>query len=396
MEFNLSRDDREILGRVRSFIEDKVKPWEPKLLGTMTTIDAHIPREDLLALQREAREHGLWGVSTPVSHGGMGVSLLTQALIHTEYGRTFVPFEFGGKADNILFQCSDEQAEEYLRPTLEGERISCFAITEPGAGSDARAIVGTAVRHGDGDWVINTHKKFIGFGHDADYCIVFVRAIQDGNDEGITCFVVDRNAGWESKLVPAMGERRIAELLFKDVSVPDSARLGPVGGGFQLAMQWIGNGRVLIPARVVGTAQRLIEMAQERLTTREVFGRPLSDYQGLTFQLADCVVELEQSKWVTYFAAWKGSLGQDARFDASVAKLSATEMANRVVDRVMQMHGALGYTKELPIERWYRDLRFTRIYEGTDEIQRRTIAREIVKGRYVADNLVQLGGTDRA
>lgn len=391
MDFSLSTEQHDLLLNVREFMNEHVLPLEDEVQAREVAGETGLGREQLLALQQQGRKRGLWGVSTPVDHGGMGLEMVMQSLVHTEYGRTFVPFEFGGKADNILFYGDDAQKEEFLRPTLEGERISCFAITEPDAGSDARAIKGTATQIEGGRWKINATKKYIGHGHDADFVIVFVRAVDiSGQDQGITCFLVDRDRGWTSRLLPAMGERRIAELIFEDVEIPDAYRLGEIGQGFDLAMRWIGNGRVLIPSRVVGSAQRLIEMGVERAQSRETFGHKLADYQGIQWQLADSVIEMEEAKWVTLYAAWRGDAGLDTRFASSLAKISATTTANRVVDRILQIHGALGYTKEMPIERWYRELRYTRIYEGADEIMRRTVAHDLLKGRYVPDNLVQL------
>ena len=391
MDFALSTEQHTLLTRVREFMDEHILPLEDEVQAREVAGEAGLAREQLLELQQEGRKRGLWGISTPVEHGGMGLESVMQSLVNTEYGRTFVPFEFGGKADNILFHGNNSQQEEFLRPTLEGQRISCFAITEPDAGSDARAIKGTATRTPNGGWKINATKKYIGYGHDADFVIVFVRAVDSSSqDQGITCFLVDRDRGWTSRLLPAMGERRIAELTFEDVEVPDSCRLGEIGQGFDLAMQWIGNGRVLIPSRVIGSAQRLVTMGVERAQSRETFGHKLAEYQGIQWQLADSVIELEEAKWVTLYAAWRGDTGLETRFASSLAKLSATTMANRVVDRVLQIHGALGYTKELPLERWYRELRYTRIYEGADEIMRRTVANDLFKGRYVADNLLQL------
>ena len=206
MDFSLSTEQHDLLLNVREFMNEHVLPLEEEVQAREVAGETGLGREQLLALQQQGRKRGLWGVSTPVEHGGMGLEMVMQSLVHTEYGRTFVPFEFGGKADNILFYGDDAQKEEFLRPTLEGERISCFAITEPDAGSDARAIKGTASQIEGGRWKINATKKYIGHGHDADFVIVFVRAVDtSGQDQGITCFLVDRDRGWTSRLLPTMG-----------------------------------------------------------------------------------------------------------------------------------------------------------------------------------------------
>jgi acyl-CoA dehydrogenase len=205
-------------------------------------------------------------------------------------------------------------------------------------------------------------------------------------DAGITCFIVDRDQGWKSEPIPTMGEWGPAALVFEDVRVPASAMLGEPGQGFELAMQWIRQGRYLIPARAIGAAERLLQMAIDYAKIRVSMGHPIADYQAIQWQIADSAVDIESTKWLTLLAAWRVEHGLDGRHASSIAKLDGAIMANQVVDRVMQIHGGMGYTKELPVERWYRELRLLRIYEGTDEIQRRTIARNLLKGH------VKLGG----
>ncbi len=203
---------------------------------------------------------------------------------------------------------------------------------------------------------------------------------EKGADGGITCFLVDRDMGWKSEPIATMGQWGPAALVFDDVRVPGSNVLGEVGQGFELAMRWIGQGRYMIPARAVGSAERMLGMALHYARTRRSMGHPIADYQAIQWMLADSQVEIESVKWLTLYAAWRAEKGLDTRHASSIAKLSGATMANQVVDRVLQIHGGMGYTKELPIERWYRELRLLRIYEGTDEIQRRTIARNLLKG----------------
>ena len=310
----------------------------------------------------------------------MGLGAVMHALIETELGRTFVPFKFGGDADNILFEANDEQKDAYLRPTIEGTRHSCFAITEPGAGSDARNIRTSAVRDGD-EWVINGEKTFITGGDVADFVMVFaVTDKEKGADGGVTCFLVDREAGWTSATIPTMGEWGPASLSFEDVRVPHSAILGEEGRGFELAMRWIGKGRYLLPARALGSCERLVEMAMEQAKNRVTFGEPIANRQAIQWMIADSAVEIEALRWLVLTAAWQVDHGVDSRQAQSMAKLYGGVHANQIVDRVLQIHGGMGYTRELPIERWYRELRLLRIYEGTDEIQRRTIARNLLSG----------------
>jgi acyl-CoA dehydrogenase len=317
---------------------------------------------------------------TPTEYGGMGLDAVSAALIEGELGRSFVPFYFGGHADNILFYADDKQRERYLLPTIEGERISCFAISEPGAGSDAKAIRTRARKDGD-HWVINGEKTFISRGSEADFCMVFaVTDPEKGADGGVTCFLVDRDMGWRSEPIPTMGEWGPASLVFEDVRVPEENVLGEVGQGFRLAMQWIGQGRYLLPARAVGACERLLEMAIEHANNRETFGAPLAERQAIQWMIADSQMETEALRLLVLRAAWQVAQGLDSRHSQSLAKLYGGVKANEIVDRVLQIHGGMGYTRELPIERWYRELRLLRIYEGTDEIQRRTIARDLLKG----------------
>jgi alkylation response protein AidB-like acyl-CoA dehydrogenase len=375
VDFSLSDEERQIRDTVRSFIEKEVMPLEPEVLRNERAGRPGIDPGVLRDLQKKARRSGFWGVNTPEEFGGMDLGAVMAAIVMMECGRSFVPFAFGGYADNILFASNDEQRERYLIPTIEGERISCFAITEPGAGSDARNIRTTA-RPDGGDYVINGEKTFITRGNEADFVMVFAVV----PDAGVTCFLVDRDMGWKSEPIPTMGEWGPASLVFEDVRVPAGNILGEVGQGFDLAMAWIRQGRYLIPARAIGSAERLLQMAIDYAKIRRSMGHPIADYQAIQWQIADSQVEIEGAKWLTLYAAWRVQEGLDARHASSIAKLNGAVMANQVVDRVMQIHGGMGYTKELPVERWYRELRLLRIYEGTDEIQRRTIARNLLRG----------------
>ena len=386
MDFTLSVEEREVRDWVRTFVQRELMPLEPEVLRRERVGQPGITGEELKELQLKAKESGFWGVFTPEEYGGMGLSAVMAALLEAELGRTFVPFRFGGAADNILFHANEEQKKTYLLPTISGERKSCFAITEPGAGSDARAIRTSARKDGT-DWIINGEKTFITGGNEADFVMVF--AITDpekGSNGGVTCFLVDREAGWKSEYIDTMGEWGPASLIFQDVRVPETQILGEEGRGFELAMQWIGQGRYLLPARAIGSCERLISMAIDHANTRETFGEKIAERQAIQWMIADSGVELEALRWLVLHAAWQVDQGMDSRHAQSIAKLYGGVKANEIVDRVLQIHGGMGYTRELPVERWYRELRLLRIYEGTDEIQRRTIARNLLKGH------VKIGG----
>ena len=380
MDLNLSEEEREVREWVRTFVRKEIIPLEPEVLNRERRNERGLQEDELDALRCKAKESGFFGVHTPEEYGGMGLGAVMNALVEVELGRSFVQFKFGGEADNILYFANDEQKQKYLLPTISGERKSCFAITEPGAGSDARAIRTSAICEGD-EWVINGEKSFITGGNEADFTMVFaVTDKEKGADGGVTCFLVDRDQGWKSEYIDTMGEWGPASLIFDNVRVPHSSILGEEGKGFELAMQWIGKGRYLLPARALGACERLVEMGMEHARNRVTFGQPIADRQAIQWMVADSAVEIEALRWLVLSAAWQVDAGLDSRQAQSMAKLYGGVKANEIVDRVLQIHGGMGYTRELPIERWYRELRLLRIYEGTDEIQRRTIARNLLKG----------------
>ncbi len=384
VDFALTDEQKAIRDTARAFVLDEIVPREPEVLRRERAGEPGVTRDERRDLQLKARKFGFWGLSTPDEYGGMDLPAVTQALIWTELGRTFVPFAFGGEADNILYYANESQRAEYLVPTIEGERLSCFAITEPGAGSDAANIKTSARRDGDSpdsDWVINGEKTFITGGNDADFAIVIAVTDQDlGAHSGSTAFLVDRSMGWTSHFIQTMGEGGPASLVFDDVRVPARNVLGEIGKGFELGMEWIGKGRYLIPARALGAAERLLQMAIDQANTRETFGKPIAANQAIQWMIADSEVELEAARWLVLHAAWTVDQGRDPRHSSSMAKLYGANMANRVVDRVLQIHGGMGYTRELPIERWYREARLWRIFEGTDEMQRLIISRDLLRG----------------
>ena len=224
MDLTLSEEEREIREWVRTFVRREIMPLEPEVLARERRNERGLRAEELKALQDKAKESGFFGVHTPEEYGGMGLGAVMNALVEVELGRSFVQFKFGGDADNILYSANDEQKERYLLPTISGERESCFAITEPGAGSDARAIRTTARRDGD-EWVVNGEKTFITGGNEADFTMVFAVTDPDlhregRTDESVTCFLVDRDMGWKSEYIDTMGEWGPASLVFDDVRVP--------------------------------------------------------------------------------------------------------------------------------------------------------------------------------
>ncbi len=380
MDFGLSDEEKMIIGTTREFVRRELLPLEAEVTRAELEGRQFPDRQTLKALQEKAKTAGLWGLTTPEEYGGASLSTMMVALITMETAKSFAGFNYGGGADNILYNCNDEQKKSYLLPTIAGDRQSCFALTEPDTGSDATNIRTSAVKNGS-DWVLNGRKVFISNAGTADFAMVFAVTDKEKHaNGGITCFLVDRDMGWTSRPIQFMSNWAAAEMVFDNVRVPERNVLGEVGRGFDLAMRWIRNGRVTIPSSAVGQATRLLEMGVEYAKQRVAFGHPIADYQAIQWMIADSAVEIEHVKWVTLHTAWKTDQGMDARHDSSIAKLSGAQMVWRVVDRMMQLHGGMGFTKELPIERIMRQVRVYRIFEGTDEIQKRTIARNLIKG----------------
>lgn len=387
----LSDENAMVRQTVRDFVTRELLPYE-KVLIQREIAGEHgaspgLSRDERRELQQRGRRSGLWGIDTPEELGGADLPPLTQALIFEELGRTFVDFEFGGSALPTLYGCNEEQRRDYLVPTIEGERQPCIAISEPGGGSDVRAMRTTARREGD-NWVLNGEKTWITHADYADFAIVFARTSTPDGD-GITSFLVDRQCGWTSSPIPIMGCRdKVGSVHFDNVVVPDSAVLGDVNQGFARAMGFIYRNRAFVlSAKNLGTAARLLEMAIDWARNRSIQGKPLTDYQNVAFAIAECESELRAAKLLVYHAATVAGEGLDYRHDAYVNKVYVARMVNRVVDHVLQIHGAVGYAKESPIERWYRDLRVERIYDGSDEVNLQGIARNLFKGNVRAGEI---------
>ncbi|MBO0997671.1 acyl-CoA dehydrogenase family protein [Bacillus sp. SD075] len=383
MDLRLSDEQKMVQKTIRKFVENELIPLENEVLRNEMAGKPSLPEGTLKDLQEKAKNAGFWGINTPEEFGGADLGQLMMAIVLMEVSKTFVPFSFGGSADNILYYANEEQKQKYLIPTINGEKKSCFAMTEPGAGSDTRNIKMTAVKEGN-EWVLNGEKTFITGGNDADFVMVIAVTDKERHQatgtEGVTCFIVDRNMGWRSEYINTMGEWGPAGLVFDNVRVPEENILGEVHGGYKLGLEWIGFARWIVGARAVGSAERLLQMAIEYAKERVTFGKPIAERQAIQWQIADSAVEIEAARWLVLNAAFTLDNGEDNRHLASMAKLYGANMGNRVVDRVLQIHGGMGYTKELPIERWYREARLWRIYDGTDEIQRMIISRNLIKG----------------
>ncbi|WP_338448238.1 acyl-CoA dehydrogenase family protein [Niallia oryzisoli] len=389
MDFRLTEEQRMVQKTIRDFVNKELIPLEMDVLKNEREGRPGLSKEKLKELQLKAKKAGFWGINTPEEYGGANLDPITSAIITMEQYRTFVPFEFGGHANNILYACNEEQKQKYLVPVIEGDKVPCFALTEPSGGSDPQMNT-TAVKDGD-YYILNGEKVFITRGMEADFAIVFASTDKSkGRSGGVTAFLVDREMGFKSEPIQTMGGTwEPAQLIFDNVRVPKENIIGEEGKGFKYAMMFINHNRGwVIPARSVGAAERLLEMCIDYANTRVTFGKPIGTNQAIQWMIADSQTEIEAAKWIMFRAAWmadqEGSWNSDKndsikfRHQASMAKLYGTNMVNRVVDRAIQIHGGMGFTKEFPIERWYRNLRVWRVYEGSDEMLRRTIAKHLL------------------
>jgi acyl-CoA dehydrogenase len=366
---------------VRQFMVAHVHPAEEKL--DHDTVG--LPREELVELQAKARALGLWALQTPAQYGGAGLSVLGQLVVAEEAAKcrmgAFFPAlgAFGGNPPNIMFKASPEQFDKYARPIIDGTMSKAYtAITEASGGSDpARAIKLKAVRDGDG-YLLNGSKMWISHAPHADWGVVYARTGE--GRQGISAFILEKDTpGVTFSRIPVMASFAPYELHFDDVRVPAAQLIGAEGQGFSLASDFLVHGRIVYAAGPIGIAQSALDMTCQWARNRDVFGGKLADKQGIQWMLVDSEVELRAARLLMYQAAWKADLGRDVRVDASVAKMYGTEAACRVLDRCIQIHGALGISTELPLERWFRDLRVKRLGEGATEVQREVVARSLLR-----------------
>lgn len=366
---------------VRRFMDAHVHPLEEKLEHDTVGL----PREQLVELQAKARELGLWSLQTPAEHGGAGLSVLGQVVVAEEAAKcrmgAFFPAlgAFGGNPPNVMFKASAEQFEKYARPIIDGTMSKAYtAITEASGGSDpARAIKLKAVRDGDG-YVLNGSKMWISHAPGADWGVVYARTGE--GRQGISAFILEKDTpGVTFSRIPVMASFAPYELHFDSVRLPADQLIGDEGQGFSLASDFLIHGRIIYAAGPIGIAQSALDLACQWAKDRDVFGGRLADKQGVQWMLVDSEVELRAARLLMYQAAWNAELGRNVRVDASVAKMYGTEVAYKVLDRCIQLHGALGISAELPLERWFRDLRVKRLGEGATEVQREVIARSLLR-----------------
>ncbi len=387
MELQLTEEQRLITDQVRRFVREEILPLE---LGLDPDADQLAP-EDEVRLIAKVKDMGLYGLDIPPEYGGPDIDIVTRTLLAIEMSQhragLYAPCYgvFGGAGLVQLFEANDDQKARYLYPTLEGRKRGFFGLTEPSGGSDpARAIQTRAVHDGEA-WVINGSKIFISGADKADYGIIFARTDPDKGRNGITCFIVDTDApGFHvRRIVHTLRSAKYAtELQFDDLRVPDANVLGEVNRGFAIANDRLSRQRIPYAASCIGVAVKAQEMAIAYAKLRKTFGDYLATRQAIQWMIVDNEIDIRTSRWLTLAAADKAHRGEPFRADAAMAKLVASEAGGRVVDRAMQIHGGYGVTKDLPLERWYREMRIRRIGEGPSEVQRLIIAREVIGGSF--------------
>lgn len=401
MDFDLPQELKDIQRRVAAFVRDHALPAEEEL---REEYDGEGFDKVVERLRDEARSQGLYNPHLPPEWGGMGLGPLGMAIVSQECGvsglaslglNAMAPDE--GNMHLLLHAASDEQKERYLRPLAEGRARSCFAMTERAAGSDPAGLRTRAVRDGD-DWVIDGEKWFITGAMGAACAIVVAQTDPDGDARsGYTLFLVDgENPGWKVlREIPVMGTDGPGghcEVLIENCRVPADAVLGDVGAGYKLAQTRLGPARLAHCMRWIGVAQRSLDLAAQRALERETFGEPLARRQTVQNWVADSAIDLYASRLMVLHSAYLIERGDEFRQEVSMAKVFISEALGRIVDRALQIHGSLGYSTDLPLERFYRDARAARIYDGPSEVHRVVIARNLFKAALAGDGTKKATG----
>ena len=379
MQLGLTEEQKLLQKTVHEFAETEVKPLARHIDET-----GEFPRETF----RKAAELGLTGITIPEDQGGAGFDHISYAIVVEEISRVcastgaILSVQNSLVCDPIHRFGTPEQKKKYLQPLARGEKIGCYGLTEPQAGSNAAALRTVAVRKGD-HYVINGTKAWITNGGAADMVIAYVNTDPAKGEKGITAVIVEKGTpgfkvGKEEKKL-GINATACVELSFSDCEVPVENRVGNEGDGYKVALSTLDGGRIGIASQAVGIAQGAFEASLKYAGERQAFGGPISQFQAIQFMLADMSTEIEAARLLARRAAWKQDTGARFSMEAAMAKLFASEMATRVTHKAIQIHGGNGYSREYPVERMYRDARITEIYEGTSEIQRLVISAWVLK-----------------
>ena len=383
MHFALTEEQKMIVATTRAFVEAELYPLEAAVERTGV-----LPLEIIREVQKKAMAAGLYAANMPEELGGAGLDTLSWLLYEKELGRANYALHWTcvARPSNILLAGNAEQRERYLMPCIRGETWDCLAMTEPGAGSDLRGMKASAREDGD-DWVLNGTKHFISHADLAGFAIVFVATGEEDTPRGpkkkITAFFVDKGT---KGFAVRDGYRNVshrgytnAVLEFDDCRLHKRQILGEVHKGFEMANSWLGATRLQVASTCLGRAERALAHAVTYAAERKQFGQAIGKFQGVSFKLADMAMELKAAELLTREAAWKYDQGTVTEADMAMAKLKATEVLAMVADEAIQIHGGMGLMEELPLERIWRDARVERIWEGTSEIQRHIISRELLR-----------------
>ena len=382
MDFALSFEQQSLVNSLEEFCKRELYPHEA-IVEELRYVPDDIRKE----IHRKSVEAGFDGMNLPEEWGGPGLDKQTIMQAERVMGKPHSPL---GQCMNrgvtgILFKCKGDQVEEYLKPSIRGERKNAFALTEPGAGSDARAITTKAERNGNG-WVVNGVKQFISAADIADFIILIAVSGVDQTDRGprkrFTAFLVDKDSPGvrvePMKSIVTHGYNPTM-IYFDNVHVPDSKILGEEGGGFETANEWLYDGRVALAAHCVGRAERIFDMTKDWAGSRKAFGRTIGEFQGVGFKVANMAVDIKLGDLMVKEAAWKIDEGLMNRTEASMVNYWCSEMVFRIADDAVQIFGGMGFMEDFPIQRFWRDARIERIWEGTSEVHQDVIARDILR-----------------
>lgn len=420
MEFAFPEETQMLRKEIRRFVDQEFRPaiediqsdieryheLDPEYIDETDDVQPEpikIPHDVRDRLREKARELGFWAMGVPEAYGGGGLNLVERCVVLEELSKhpmgLYQPglsvIELGpglvvGEPNSYLDTATDDQIERFFQPCIDGEAQSCFGLTEPAAGSDPRGMETNAERDGE-EWVINGQKHWITYAGEADFIILFARTGPKGDLEnhGITTFLVPTDLDGVSipRSIPVIRPEYPWEIHLDDVRVPDANRLGDVGGGLEIAKRGLTESRILYAANSLGPMEQAVQMGIDRANERTVGGEPLRDRQAIQWKIAKSATDFQAAKYATYHAAWHYDAGNDARHWASMAKYQATETLWTVLDRMVQVHGALGVTAEIPLQRWLRESRVRRIGEGPSEVHLKTMARNLLDGYNDVDPL---------
>ena len=381
MDFSPTEEQCLLVATIRAFVDDELRPLEAQIEET-----GHLADDIAAEIRAKSQALGLYAVNIPTEYGGGGLPVLDWMIAEEQFGRTsdiLIRRAFGNVYE-ILLEGTDAQIETYLMPAVRGERTFSVAFTEPEAGSDAAAISTKAVRRGDG-WVLNGAKHFISDGLYSDFFIVTAVTDPDAGARGISTFILDKGrpgftVGRDQPMMGLRGTSHV-EMRFENVELDDGCLLGQEGQGLKLALATLGRVRLAqVAARAVGKASMILDDCLDHARNRRQFGSAIGEFQLIQQMLADSAMEINACRLALWQTASRIDAGDEARGAISMLKVQASEMLGRVVDRAVQIYGGAGYCRDLPIERYYRDARIARIYDGTSEIHRMVMARQMMKG----------------